>query len=366
MSKQRIELLDSFRCIAVLGVLLFHYTERWVGLYPYGGSFRHIFSFGYLGVNFFFMISGFVISYTLEDTADLFSFFRNRFSRLFPPMLLCTAITILVVSLLDDHLLFQNAHKLKDILPSLTFISPALWTLLTKIHFAWISGSYWSLWTEVQFYIIASAAYFLNRKQFFRNLLLTGIVINTLKFIPLYLLHAHWASIPFHNCTDLLLGWKYGSEIFNISFFILWFLAGSIFYQLYKGFRLDQDHLSLACAIVVLFFILAEARIFNVGAFYGSISAILIMFSLFLLLIYREEYLSFLRNPLFRRIGVISYSIYLIHEDIGVLLINKYGGLPGDLSLLTPFIVIILMACFAETSYRLYEKKVTQFLRKVS
>jgi len=51
----------------------------------------------------------------------------------------------------------------------------------------------------------------------------------------------------------------------------------------------------------------------------------LFMFTLFLLMIYRKKYLLFLEKPFLSWIGVVSYSIYLIHEDIGVLLINKYG-----------------------------------------
>ncbi|HTD39422.1 MAG TPA: acyltransferase family protein, partial [Mucilaginibacter sp.] len=85
MNKHRIELLDSFRFIAILSVMLFHFTYSWTARDPYGKFFLHIFHYGYLGVQFFFMISGFVISYTLENTPNLLSFYKNRFSRLFPP-----------------------------------------------------------------------------------------------------------------------------------------------------------------------------------------------------------------------------------------------------------------------------------------
>src|ERR1700733_3136318 len=110
MKKHRIELLDSFRFIAILSVLLYHFTSSSISLFPYGNFYHHIFKFGYLGVNFFFMISGFVISYTLDNTTGLLSFWQNRFSRLFPPMLLCSAVTFIMVCWLDDHQLFKNAH----------------------------------------------------------------------------------------------------------------------------------------------------------------------------------------------------------------------------------------------------------------
>jgi peptidoglycan/LPS O-acetylase OafA/YrhL len=140
--ERRVKLLDSFRFIAITAVLFYHFTHLWVTQYPYGNYFHHIFKYGYLGVQFFFIISGFVISYTLENTPTLFSFYKNRFSRLFPSMLLCSLITLIVISLLDDHYLFKNAHELKNFIPSLTFINPTLWTLITKVNFYWINASY--------------------------------------------------------------------------------------------------------------------------------------------------------------------------------------------------------------------------------
>jgi peptidoglycan/LPS O-acetylase OafA/YrhL len=141
MKKHRIELLDSFRFIAILCVLLFHFTNQLTTQYPYGNFFLRIFSYGYLGVQFFFMISGFVISYTLENTANLRSFYRNRFTRLFPPMLLCSLITFITVRFLDDHYLFGSAHEMKNLVPGLTFINPTLWTLVTNVNFHWVNGS---------------------------------------------------------------------------------------------------------------------------------------------------------------------------------------------------------------------------------
>ena len=363
MEKHRIELLDSFRFIAVLSVLLYHFTNSWISLYPFGNFFGHTFRFGYLGLNFFFMISGFVISYTLENTPNLFSFYKKRFSRLFPPMLLCTIITFATVSLLDDHDSFRNAHEIKNFVPSLTFINPSLWTLITKIDFHWINGSYWSLWTEIQFYLISSGLYFLNKRYFFRNMLVAGIVIVAIKYIPIDFLNAHSEYLRSHGLLNFFNGWRYGDEIFNITFYMIWFLPGVIFYRLYKGFNIRQDIFSGICVLVILFCLVWDTRVFFADFFYVTMIACLLMFSLFFLMIYQKKYLSFLANPLFTRIGVISYTIYLIHEEIGVLLINKYGKYLGNWSALSPFIIIILVICFAELSFRFYEIKVSMLLR---
>ncbi|MDB5144722.1 MAG: hypothetical protein JWQ66_3435 [Mucilaginibacter sp.] len=311
------------------------------------------------------MISGFVISYTLENTPNLSSFYRNRFSRLFPPMLLCTIITFVTVSLLDDHNLFRNAHEIKNFVPSLTFINPTLWTLITKINFHWINGSYWSLWTEIQFYLVSSGLYFLNKRDFFRNMLLAGIVIVAIKYIPIDLLNAHSEYLQSHGFINFFSGWRYGDEIFNITFYMIWFLPGVIFYQLYKGFNIRQDIFSSVGVLIVLFCLVWDTRVFFADSFDVTMIACLLMFSLFLMMIYKKKYLSFLTNPLFTRIGVISYTIYLIHEEIGVLLINKCGKYLGSWSALSPFIVMIMVICFAELSFRFYEKKVSLLLRRL-
>jgi len=151
----------------------------------------------------------------------------------------------------------------------------------------------------------------------------------------------------------------------NISFFIEWFLAGVIIFHLYKGINIIRNTYSGICAATVLFCLLLHIRAFNTGYFYAVFFATLIMIGLFLLMIYRKKYLFFLQSSLLSRIGVISYSIYLIHEVNGVLLINIFGGYLGKLSMLSPLIVIILMICFAELSYRFYERKAGLVLKKI-
>jgi len=365
MPQRRIELLDSFRSIAILCVMLFHFTDRGPTVFPYGDFYGHIFGFGYLGVEFFFMISGFVISYTLANTANLLSFYRNRFSRLFPPMLLCSVITFIVIGVLDNHNLCSDAHQVKNLLPSLTFISPTIWTLLTGVDFHWLNGSYWSLWPEIQFYVISSGLYFLSKKHFLRNMLVAGIVTSFIKYIPVYFLNNHVQYLQTHDSIAFFTGWRTWDEAFNITFFIGWFMPGVVFYYLYAGFRF-KGHIFIAiCSLIMPFCLLRDIRVFFADSFGTMLAGCLLMFALFLLMIYRKKYLIFLEYPFLTRIGVISYTIYLIHEDIGVLLINKYGKYLGDWSALSPFIIIIIATGFAELSYRFYEKRASVFLKRL-
>jgi peptidoglycan/LPS O-acetylase OafA/YrhL len=363
MSKHRIELLDSFRFIALMSVLLYHFMTRWVALYPYGHFYGVLFSHGFLALNFYFMISGFVIHYTLENTSAPGIFVRNRISRLAPPMVLCSLITFFVVRLLDDHLYFPNAHPARNLLPGLTFVNPVIWSWLTGTKMEWISGSYWSLWTEIQFYLLAAGVYFANRKHFFRNIMVVGLVLSSMKYIPIYLVKTHRVLFFSYDWTHFLSGWKYIDEVFNICFFILWFLAGIVFYELYKGLSLSFKKPSGLMVVVLFVYIVAELRVFYAGSFYVNLPLFLIMLILFVLMIYRPDHLRWLKTPVIARIGLISYTIYLIHEDIGVLLINKYGGWLGSWSPLAPFIVILLFIGFAELSYRFYERKAGMLIK---
>ena len=75
--KNRLLELDALRGIAALMVVLFHFTMDRPEMY-YG------FKYGVTGVDFFFIISGFVIFLTLSSTKNWKDFVVSRFSRLYP------------------------------------------------------------------------------------------------------------------------------------------------------------------------------------------------------------------------------------------------------------------------------------------
>ncbi|WP_420839686.1 acyltransferase family protein [Colwellia maritima] len=81
---ERIKYLDSHRGIAILFVVFYHLFSRWSEILPYGNSFTNIvFNQGFLGVQLFFLLSGFVILMTLERTKSFSSFLYKRWLRLF-------------------------------------------------------------------------------------------------------------------------------------------------------------------------------------------------------------------------------------------------------------------------------------------
>lgn len=94
MAKERIAHLDGFRGLAILLVISYHAFARWPKVTPWTtiyGTFP-IFKFGWMGVQLFFVISGYVIFMTLERCTSLSEFIYKRWLRLFPAMLIGTII----------------------------------------------------------------------------------------------------------------------------------------------------------------------------------------------------------------------------------------------------------------------------------
>src|SRR5271156_873217 len=93
----RIHFLDGLRGIAITGVLIYHgYGPAYAEFLPFGNRYRDIYPirFGWVGVELFFLISGFVILMTLEKSRDLFDFAARRWFRLFPAMFVGSLIIL--------------------------------------------------------------------------------------------------------------------------------------------------------------------------------------------------------------------------------------------------------------------------------
>src|SRR3990172_280603 len=91
---KRIKYLDGFRGLAIILVILYHSFARWPEIVPYGDQFSNFFLFhsGWIGVQLFFLISGFVILMTLDKSIGFKNFITKRWLRLFPAILIATIL----------------------------------------------------------------------------------------------------------------------------------------------------------------------------------------------------------------------------------------------------------------------------------
>lgn len=327
--------------------MFFHFFSRWtqplnsICLYPYKNSY-YFCNYGYLGVQFFFIISGFVIFFTLENTGDFLNFWKKRVIRLLPPMFFASIFTFIVFVTFDNKNLFPSSHVASNILVSLTFIKPIILSnLFPNNNFEYINGSYWSLWLEIQFYLYASIFFYLNKKKFLNRIIILSFVFIFIN----YLFQNIQGSNTLHlkvskNVLSTYTIWF--NSYFNLVIFLPYFSIGMIFYQLFKN---HNNKIPNSFIIKIYLTLLLIFTIYS-GIYLQARFIILGMFLVFIIFIYHPKIISFMEHRFMIRIGECSYFLYLIHENIGILCIFSFGSyfLSFDI-FFTLFIIVILIVC---------------------
>ncbi|GIV30239.1 MAG: hypothetical protein KatS3mg028_1305 [Bacteroidia bacterium] len=152
--------IDGLRGIAVGLVVLFH-------VYP------DKFSFGFVGVDVFFVISGFLITQIIVQKAlnnqfSYLEFYRNRIRRIFPAMLI-----VLIILYITGYL-FMFPSELKEFSNHIVWSGffAENWKLYKEANNYWDTGSffkpilhYWSLSIEEQYYLIWPTIWFFLKKK---------------------------------------------------------------------------------------------------------------------------------------------------------------------------------------------------------
>jgi len=292
---KRIEYLDGHRGLAILLVVGYHGFARWTEELPYGDTYASfpLFEFGYLGVQLFFLISGYVILLTLERTASIGEFAYKRWIRLFPAMLIASVVVFGSQLFLTERP--SGSVGLIEFIPGLTFIDTAILEKVTGYPFVGLEGVFWSLYVEVKFYAVAALVFFVAG----RRLLLPALVILFAGDWLLTWLHVDagvTAIKPLFTLSSL------GSfEHFG------WFAAGAAYFTFHKSnkqrwFVIGSTIALLACVreggtdLAVLAANLAVAALFAVSLVHTGLQRVL-----------SHKFLLFL--------GVVSYPLYLIHEN---------------------------------------------------
>ncbi len=138
LSVKRVFELDVLRFFAAIVVVVYHLTYRQIDgdwLFPAVDAFSR---YGYLGVNLFFLISGFVIIWSADGRSPK-QFLINRFSRLYPIFWVSIAITIVALYFLqgitfDFYRIFANMTMAAGYLGA-DYIDDVYWTLQIELKF---------------------------------------------------------------------------------------------------------------------------------------------------------------------------------------------------------------------------------------
>ena len=341
--------LDGIRAIAVIMVLAYHLKLA-------------LFKSGFLGVTVFFVLSGYLITGILiseveeEGTIDLKNFWLRRIRRLVPAVM-SMAVVIIFVSAVVNRIIFTKGCK--DFLASVLGFNN-WWQIFNKISYFEAAGvpspftHCWSLAIETQFYLIYPlillGIYKLAKSRgegrAKRGLLFAGVtlllaLISVILMIVLFDPQQDASRVYYGTDTRAF------SLLFGALLAILWEYR-MVPRRLSASVNMVLGSLSFAVLLVMTIAINGSSNFwYRGGQFIGTILTVLVIYTVS----GRKTWLiRFLSNPVLKWIGDRSYSIYLWHYPI-ILLISK--GIKA--SWWITLIEIVLSVVLAELSYRFIE-----------
>lgn len=299
-SQSRLGSLDALRGLAALGVVLFHYLPYYDTLFGHSLTLPQLLtdalSFGRYGVHLFFILSGFVIFMTLERTRNAAWFGLARGVRLLPALWTGIALTFISVHFLGPE---SRAVSLETALLNTTLLHE----YLGAEH---VDGAYWSLVIEATFYVwMALLFYTLRDWKRLRLAFWAWMLIS-------YAGVTGWQRIP--DGLEFLI-----KDLMFVKYAPL-FMGGMLIYRIYRYGRppvADAALLVMAVSHGLLAY-KAPYSLFVLGCF--------AVFSLAV-----AGRLNWLANPPLLWLGSLSYSLYLVHQNIGYGVITwaYNAGLPG-------------------------------------
>lgn len=308
---QRLALLDYARFFAALSVVLFHYfyngitngkvvtvEKTWLS---------DIASYGHFGVQFFFIISGYVIFFSLKNKSAT-SFMKSRLKRLYPTYWIAIIFTTFFAYLWGQGT--DMAVTLKQVIINFSMLQQF-------IGVQNVDGVYWTLFYEIIFYAIV----FL--------ILLFGDFKKLLAFLVIWPILIIAANV-FSN----------GFLIFNLYF--SFFVIGAMFALLKNGHIKKSIALSTlilaACAGFYQMYqagIMKENNIVVVALIYAA------MLSFFAIL--NVDRFRKINLPYAQDIGGMTYPIYLIHAHFGYMVLNQFAT-PENQTLIYSLLLIIVLS----------------------
>jgi peptidoglycan/LPS O-acetylase OafA/YrhL len=310
MTRTRVNEIDLLRFLAALSVVFFHYAFRG----PAGGLsampyplLAPVAEYGFLGVELFFMISGFVVLMTAAASARLRDFCISRVVRLYPAFWTCCTLTCLATIALAP----PQTVTFVQYLFNMTMVGDLFRVPL-------LEGAYWSLLVEIRFYALVAVLLTIGRiYQAQRYLVIWLLACIALEFLAAFPI-AWIPAVALHNVRSVL-----------ILDYATYFIAGATCFLIWeKGAtpgRLTVLAASWGLALFQSGVIIRKVRAENAMSTLndGIVIAALTLFFLVMLLIAsgRTGPIARYRWPM---AGAISYPLYLLHQQIGYLVFNRF------------------------------------------
>lgn len=324
----RVDALDLLRLLAVAAVVLYHFGFN--GLTSNGTTYvalprlGPVAQYGYLGVQLFFVVSGFVIAFSAQGrTAS--EFFIARVARIYPAFLFCMTVTFLATLAFGGEVFHVTARQF---LANLLIAAPA-------VAQPYVDLVYWTLILELTFYgwiFVLMLAGQMRKPPI--AIIVVWLLVSVLNEV----------AIGSHVLTKIFLTDQSG-----------FFAAGILLYALREGHRdaTTQAVLGLAAATAILQSVL-NARLMSaqLGVVFDPIIVAAVAGSIIVMAVFSvRARRTLLPASLAFAVGGMTYPLYLFHHQIGYVAFLRLDGGRHSVAVLAGILVALVVVALVIWRY---------------
>ncbi|SDM07822.1 acyltransferase family protein [Aliiruegeria lutimaris] len=322
--------IDGLRAIAVCAVLANHF---------FGAAFPN----GYLGVDIFFVISGYVITGSLKGRRDqelwpfLAGFYSRRIKRLIPALSVCILVSSLLISLVNP---LPASYLITGMFALVGFANVSLYADTTNYFSNAASLNpfthTWSLGVEEQFYFVFPLIFWMGIHVLPRQIAIFIFFLMTLT--------SGVAWLILSNNNNMMAFYIVFYRFWEIGLGVLVYLATQQFSEKVDLSKAAKWAALLAVVGIAYAPFAIEARLATMGAVFGTAIVLLAVGQM-------RTKIALLEMRIPRYLGKVSYSLYLWHWPVAVMLSWTLG-----LSPIYGLLGLMLSIAIADLSYRWLEK----------
>ncbi|MDH7913951.1 acyltransferase [Winogradskyella sp. SYSU M77433] len=331
---ERLYHLDLIRLFATIYVVFYHYCFRGYAKGNFSilkfSPLEDFSEYGYLGVELFFIISGFIILISARNS-DLKKFYISRFRSLNPAFWFSVLLTSFIVFIFG-YPLFQLTYG-QVLLNLITMFNE----FLGVEH---VDGVYWSLVVELKFYFLIAIILFFNLIRYIRFFAWVLLSIAIIQII-----------IPFAEAPYLL------KIVYYVCFASkgTYFVAGMFIYFMKSEKKLIKNLLPILLAYVVSNKIAHDDTFIRNERYFNSYdeNVVMLIITLFFIIMFLVgiDKLKPFNKKFFLKLGILTYPLYLLHQNIGFIMFNKLKLYINKWFLLSSVIIFMLILSYVVNKY---------------